>query len=303
MRIALEFSGFYRFQAAKALELSEVMKGVTVWDFKSENSPKGSVDRDYEDARQRNNLHAQSQRNAVSVLIVMPTYNEGENLSPTLAHVFSKNPQVSIVVVDDDSPDGTGRVADFLAQGDDRVHVIHRHAKEGLGPAYIEGFHWGLEQGYDVICEMDMDGSHRAEDLTRMLAVLNRNPSIDLVIGSRRIEGGQTINWSPTRNAISRLGSWYARHMLALPVHDMTAGFRAYKAEILRAIDLDGINANGYVFQIDMTRRVAAAGGRIREVPIAFVERTRGKSKMTQSIVVEAMLKVTLWGIRRLCSK
>ncbi|MFT8704873.1 polyprenol monophosphomannose synthase [Bifidobacterium aquikefiricola] len=233
----------------------------------------------------------------------MPTYNEGENLGPTLAHVFSRNPQVNVVIVDDDSPDGTGRVADFLAQGNSRVHVIHRRAKEGLGPAYIEGFHWGLDRGYDVICEMDMDGSHRAEDLTRMLAVLNRNPAIDLVIGSRRVEGGQTINWSPTRNAISRLGSWYARHMLALPVHDMTAGFRAYKADILRAIDLDGINANGYVFQIDMTRRVAAAGGRIREVPIAFVERTRGESKMTQSIVIEAMLKVTLWGMRRFFRK
>lgn len=236
----------------------------------------------------------------VDVLVVMPTYNEAENVGPTTANVFARNPHVDILIVDDGSPDGTGRVADFLAQGDERIHVIHRRSKQGLGPAYIEGFHWGLNHGYAMICEMDMDGSHRAEDLARMLAVLNRNPSVDLVIGSRRVEGGQTINWSQTRNAISRLGSWYARHMLALPVRDMTAGFRAYKADMLRSIDLDGINANGYVFQIDMTRRVARAGGVIREVPIAFVERTRGASKMTRSIVIEAMVKVTFWGLKRL---
>lgn len=260
-------------------------------DFNIEGA--SSDDAGSEQAGSRSEVHA------VEVLVVMPTYDEAENLGPTLANVFALNPNVDVLVVDDDSPDGTGRVADFLAQGDGRIHVLHRQSKQGLGPAYIDGFHWGLSHGYDVICEMDMDGSHRAEDLARMLAVLNRNPGVDLVIGSRRVEGGQTINWSGTRNAISRLGSCYARLMLGLPVRDMTAGFRAYKADILRTIDLDEINANGYVFQIDMTRRVAAAGGVIREVPIAFVERTRGESKMTRSIVIEAMAKVTLWGLQR----
>ena len=237
---------------------------------------------------------------SIRTVIVMPTYNEVANLKTTLSGVFAHTPQVDVLIVDDGSPDGTGRLADFMAGGDARIHVMHREEKNGLGPAYLAGFRWALERGYDLICEMDMDGSHRPEDFRRMLDVATMNPDVDLVIGSRRVPGGRTVNWPWTRDMISRGGSWYARTMLGLPVHDMTAGFRIYRAPMLRRLDLDGVQANGYVFQVDMTRRVAAAGGVIREVPIAFVERIRGKSKMSSAIVVEAMWRVTQWGFARL---
>lgn len=232
--------------------------------------------------------------------VVMPTYNERENLAITLDAVFVHNPHVDILIVDDQSPDGTGFLADNMAVDNPRLHVLHRAQKNGLGPAYIAGFHWALKHGYEVICEMDMDGSHRAQDLHALLRVLASDDSIDVVIGSRRVSGGRTVNWPWYRDAISRGGSWYARTMLNIPVRDMTAGLRAYSARILRDIDFRDIEANGYVFQIDMTRRVVAAGGRIVEVPIVFAERTRGKSKMNSNIVVEAMRRVTMWGFERL---
>lgn len=233
-------------------------------------------------------------------LIVMPTYNEVANLKPTLSGIFAYAPEVEVLVVDDNSPDGTGRLAAFMGQGDHRIHVLHREAKNGLGPAYLAGFQWALERGYDLICEMDMDGSHRPEDFRRMLDVAITNPEVDLVIGSRRVPGGYTVNWPWIRDAISRGGSWYARTMLGLPIHDMTAGFRIYRAPMLARLGLDRVEANGYVFQVDMTRRVAAAGGVIREVPIVFVERVRGNSKMSSRIVAEAMVMVTKWGLGRL---
>ncbi|MFT8788885.1 MAG: polyprenol monophosphomannose synthase [Bifidobacterium psychraerophilum] len=236
-------------------------------------------------------------------LVVMPTYNEADNLGPTLSGVFSCTHRADVLVVDDNSPDGTGRMADFMAQGEARLHVLHRKAKNGLGPAYIEGFHWALEHGYDIICEMDMDGSHRPQDLARMLDVMARNPHVGLVIGSRRVKGGQTVNWPMIRDVISRTGSWYARRMLALPVKDVTAGFRAYRASLLEQVDLEGIEANGYVFQVDMTRRAHQAGATILEVPIAFIERTRGASKMGSGIVLEAMLRVTGWGAERMIKR
>lgn len=234
------------------------------------------------------------------VVIVMPTYNEVANLNTTLSGVFAHVPEAEVLIVDDNSPDGTGRLADFMAQGNRRIHVLHRPEKNGLGPAYLAGFHWALAHGYTLICEMDMDGSHRPEDLRRMLDVAKLNPDVDLVIGSRRVAGGETVNWAWSRDLISRVGSWYARTMLGLPVRDMTAGFRVYRAAMLARLGLERVQANGYVFQVDMTRRVAAAGGVIREVPIAFVERTLGKSKMSRNIVVEAMWRVTQWGCERL---
>lgn len=237
------------------------------------------------------------------VIVVMPTYNEIDNLGTTLAGIFSCTHGAEVVVVDDNSPDGTGAMADFMAQGEPRLHVLHRKAKNGLGPAYLEGFRWALQQQYDVICEMDMDGSHRPQDLARMLDVMERNPHVDLVIGSRRVRGGQTVNWPMHRDVISRVGSWYARSMLALPVKDVTAGFRAYRSSLLRQIDLEDIEANGYVFQVDMTRRAHQSGARILEIPIAFIERRHGSSKMGSGIVLEAMLRVTAWGAERMIKR
>jgi len=266
---------------------------------------------------------------AERVCVVMPTYNELENLHPTVGGIFACRPSVEILIVDDGSPDGTGEEADRMAAEDPRIHVLHRAGKNGLGPAYLAGFAWALERGFDVVCEMDMDGSHRPQDLPKLLEALavegpcddivaepgDRGRSIDrdrgiaagavpdLVIGSRRVDGGRTEGWSPFRDFISRSGSWYARTMLGIGVRDMTAGFRAYRASMLRSLDLDAIEANGYVFQIDMTRRVAAAGGTIVEVPIVFPDRVRGKSKMSNAIVIEAMRRVTVWGLQQLFHK
>ena len=237
---------------------------------------------------------------SMSVVVVMPTYNERENLPVTLGGVFEHCPDVHVLVVDDGSPDGTGELADDMASRDPRVHVMHRGEKNGLGPAYLAGFRWALDRGYDVVCEMDMDGSHRPADLPRLLDEVCGGKGVDLAIGSRRVPGGGMEDWPWYRDLISRGGSWYARMMLGLRVHDMTAGFRAYRASMLRRIDLTDVQAGGYVFQIDMTRRVAAVGGVIREVPITFVQRVRGVSKMSSAIVAEALWRVTVWGIRRM---
>ncbi|WP_240541770.1 polyprenol monophosphomannose synthase [Bifidobacterium simiarum] len=250
-------------------------------------------------------------------LVVMPTYNERENLPITVGGVFAHCPQVHVLVVDDGSPDGTGELAERMAgepighdaQGEPRLFVLHRTEKNGLGPAYLAGFRWALDRGYEVICEMDMDGSHRPQDLPRLLAAVGTGSGpagmggADLVIGSRRVPGGRMVDWPWYRDLISRGGSWYARTMLGVDVHDMTAGFRAYRAETLRRMDFGAIESGGYVFQIDMTRRVAAMGGTIREVPIVFEQRALGTSKMSGSIVIEAMARVTRWGIGRLIGR
>ncbi|OZG56639.1 dolichol-phosphate mannosyltransferase [Bifidobacterium tissieri] len=246
-----------------------------------------------------------------SVVVVMPTYNEKDNLPVTIPAVLRHCPDVHVLVVDDNSPDGTGDLADAMADDDPRIHVLHRAGKGGLGPAYLAGFRWALDRGYDVICEMDMDGSHRPQDLPRLLAPLlgvsGRGGAgaryagrVDLVIGSRRVRGGRSEGWPWYRNLISSCGSLYARIMLGSRVHDMTAGFRAYRASMLRSVRLNEVEAGGYVFQIDMTRRVLAAGGVIREVPIVFPQRVRGVSKMSSAIVLEAMWRVTIWGLQRL---
>ncbi len=231
-------------------------------------------------------------------VVIVPTYNEAVSLPIAIARLRAATPEVDILVVDDASPDGTGRIADRIAAEDAQVFVLHRPGKQGLGVAYRAGFAWALERDYDVVVEMDADGSHRATDLPRLLDQV-QCPEVDLVIGSRWVRGGRVVNWPKHREALSRGANLYTRVMLGLGVNDATAGFRAFRAETLRRIDLDSVDSAGYCFQIDMTRRVVAAGGRIVEVPIAFVEREHGVSKMTRDIIGEALVKVTAWGIAK----
>jgi dolichol-phosphate mannosyltransferase len=231
-------------------------------------------------------------------LIVIPTYDEAANLAWIVERIHSAQPHVDVLVADDGSPDGTGDIADALAAADPRVHVMHRTSKQGLGAAYRAGFAWGLERGYDVLLEMDADGSHRPEDLAQLLAA--SAGGADLVLGSRWVPGGSVVNWPLHRKLISRGGTLYARLMLGLPVRDVTGGFRAFRRETLERLALEQVASQGYCFQIDMTRRVHAAGMTITEVPITFVERERGESKMSGAIVREALWRVTVWGLARL---
>lgn len=231
-------------------------------------------------------------------LVVMPTYDEAENLVPVVGRVRAAVPGVDVLVVDDASPDGTGDLADGLAAQDSQVHVLHRTRKDGLGGAYRTGFAWGLERGYEVLVEMDADGSHLPEQLHRLLDAVERDAA-DLAIGSRWVAGGAVENWPWYRRAISRGGTRYARFMLALPVQDATAGFRAFRATALERLHLELVASQGYCFQIDLTRRAHAEGLRIVEVPITFVERVHGRSKMSAAIVREALWRVTTWGVRK----
>lgn len=230
------------------------------------------------------------------VLVIIPTYNERAALPRTLAQVRDEVPTADVLVVDDASPDGTGTWAEAAAADDEQVRVLHRSAKEGLGPAYLAGFDWGLQRGYEVLVEMDADGSHRAKDLHRLLAALDAG--VDLVIGSRWVRGGAVQNWPVYRRLLSVGANRYTTIALGLGVEDSTAGFRAYPAATLRWLDLADVASQGYCFQIDLTRRVHRAGGRIVEVPITFVERTHGASKMNRSIIFEALWRVTAWGVR-----
>ena len=229
------------------------------------------------------------------VLTIIPTYNEIESLPRTLDRLRVAVPESDVLVVDDASPDGTGQWADDAAAADSQVHVLHRTQKNGLGGAYIAGFRWGLERGYDVLVEMDADGSHQPEQLPRLLEAIDR---ADLVIGSRRVPGGKMVNWPAHRKLISACGSLFPRIMLGLNLTDVTAGFRAYRADTLRAIDLDDVQSKGYGFQVDMTFRTALLGKRIVEVPITFVEREYGESKMSGNIITEAVVSVTRWGLQ-----
>lgn len=228
------------------------------------------------------------------VLTIIPTYNELESLPLTLNRLRTAVPEVDVLVVDDNSPDGTGDWADTRATQDSQVHVLHRAEKNGLGGAYIAGFRWGLERGYDVLVEMDADGSHQPEQLPRLLDAIDQS---DLVIGSRRVPGGKMVNWPTHRKLISTCGSLYPRIMLGLKLTDVTAGYRAYRAETLQAIDLEAVQSKGYGFQVDMTFRTARLGKRIVEVPITFVEREYGESKMSGNIITEAVTNVTQWGL------
>jgi dolichol-phosphate mannosyltransferase len=230
----------------------------------------------------------------VSTLVIIPTYNERENVASIVGRVRSSTPDVFVLVVDDSSPDGTGDIADALAAADDHVLVLHRAGKEGLGAAYREGMRWALDAGYDRIVEMDADGSHRPEELHRLLEAVE---SADVVLGSRWVPGGGVENWPASRRFLSRGGSLYSRILLGVPVRDVTGGYRAFTAAALRRIQFDDVESQGYCFQIDMLRRAYDDGLRIVEVPITFVEREYGASKMTTGIVVEAMIRVTGWGI------
>ena len=227
------------------------------------------------------------------VLVIVPTYNEADNLEPLLQRLLAAVPSAHVLIVDDNSPDGTGRLADEHAAHEARVHVLHRERKQGLGAAYLAGFAWGLQRGYDVLVEMDADGSHRPEQLPRLLAAL---PHADLVLGARWVPGGSVVNWPWHRMLLSRGGNAYTRLVLGLPLHDATGGYRAYRASTLRRLDLDGVSSQGYCFQVDLAWRVVRAGCRVTEVPITFVERERGTSKMSGSIVREALWRVTAWG-------
>jgi len=224
----------------------------------------------------------------------MPTYNERENLEAMAGRVRTAVPDADLLVVDDNSPDGTGELADKLAAEDSHVQVLHRPGKGGLGAAYIAGFRWALDRDYGAVVEMDADGSHQPEQLPALLGALE---DADLVLGSRWVPGGRTVNWPRSRQVISRGGSFYSRLMLGIPLRDATGGYRAYRAGTLRAIGLDEIHSQGYCFQIDLARRTLAKGLRVREVPITFVEREHGTSKMSKAIVFEAFWRVGWWGL------
>jgi dolichol-phosphate mannosyltransferase len=229
------------------------------------------------------------------VCMVLPTYNEADNLGWVVGRLRRTHPDVDVLVVDDNSPDGTGRLADELAAADEGVRVVHREAKRGLGAAYLHGFRVALDAGYDVVGEMDADGSHQPEQLHRLLEAL---PYADLVIGSRWVPGGSVVNWPSHREALSRGGNLYVRLLLGLPVRDATAGYRLYRREALEKIDLDGVRSTGYVFQTDLVARVVRAGMVVREVPIEFVERVRGESKMSPAVATESLRRITSWGLR-----
>lgn len=228
------------------------------------------------------------------ILVVIPTYNELENLDRITARVRAAVPEAHILVADDNSPDGTGRRADELAAGDDHIHVLHRLGKEGLGAAYLAAFGWGLDHGFDVLVETDADGSHQPEQLPRLLDAL---ADADMVKGARWVPGGAVVNWPRSRELLSRGGNLWTRLMLGVPLHDATGGFNAFRADTLRGIGLDDIASAGYCFQVDLAWRAVKAGYRVVEVPITFVEREYGNSKMSQRIVVEALIRTTLWGI------
>ncbi len=229
-----------------------------------------------------------------TVLVIIPTYNEAENIAPIVARVRETVPDAHILVADDNSPDGTGKVADELAADDDHVKVLHRKGKEGLGAAYLAGFRWGIEHGYGVLVEMDADGSHQPEELPRLLTALK---GADLVIGSRWVPGGRIVNWPKSREFISRGGSTYSRLMLDVPIRDMTAGYRAFRKETLEGLGMEAVASQGYCFQIDLAWRAVKAGFHVIEVPVTFIERERGESKMSRDIVTEAAWRVMSWGV------
>ena len=229
------------------------------------------------------------------VLVVVPTYDERDNLLPIAGRLHAAVPDAHLLVVDDASPDGTGELADALAARSSWAHVLHRRGKEGLGAAYTAGFAWAREQGFDVVVEMDADGSHAPEQLPALLAALE---DADLVLGSRWVRGGAVVNWPRSRELLSRGGNAWTRLVLGLPLTDATGGYRAYRREVLDALPLGDIASQGYCFQVDLAWQAWRAGHRVVEVPITFVERERGESKMCRAIVLEALWRVTWWGLQ-----
>lgn len=232
----------------------------------------------------------------MKTLIIVPTYNEAENLPSLLREICANAPETEVLIVDDNSPDGTGELAEEIHKENPKVHVLHRPGKLGLGTAYIAGFKYAIEHNYDAAFEMDADFSHNPRYLPDFLKAIEH---ADLVIGSRYIRGGSTPNWSLLRRFISGGGNIYARFMLGMPIHDCTAGFRCYRTSVLRSIDLDAIQSQGYAFQIEMAYRVTQQGFRVVEIPISFLDRRVGKSKMSRKIFVEGFL----WVLRARFSK
>ena len=235
-------------------------------------------------------------RDLGKVLVIVPTYNERESLPVIVSGIRQAEPGIHILIADDNSPDGTGEVADDLSSSDNSIHVLHRSAKAGLGAAYLDAFNWAKSNGYDVVVEMDADGSHRPQDLTKILDALTNN---DVVLGSRWIKDGKVVNWAKSREVLSRGGNLYTRMWLGIPIHDATGGFRAYRMSALDVMNTDQVESQGYCFQVDMAWRAVKANLRVAEVPIIFVERELGESKMDGSIVKEALWRVTQWGIEK----
>ena len=229
------------------------------------------------------------------VLVIVPTYNEAENVERILERLAASVPTAHALVVDDGSPDGTGELAEKVAARDPRVHVLRRPAKTGLGAAYIAGFRWAQEHGYDVVVEMDADGSHAPEQLPALLDALGQ---ADLVLGSRYVPGGAVADWPVHRLLLSRIGNRYTRWALRLPLNDATGGYRAARAELIDRLPFDDVASQGYCFQVDWAWRAVRSGARVTEVPITFTERAFGRSKMNGSIVGEALVRVTVWGLK-----
>jgi len=231
-------------------------------------------------------------------LVVIPTYNEAKTIAKTLTEVLGLDANLSILVVDDSSPDGTQAIVRESFGSDPRVNLLVRSAKQGLGIAYLEGFEWAFSRDYDFIVEMDADGSHRAKDLVKLLEA---SLAADLVIGSRWVVGGEVLNWQASRALISKIGNRYAKFMLGTSILDMTSGFRVYRANFLKQLVAEPVSSHGYSFQVELAYR-ASKLGKVIEEPITFVERLDGKSKMTLAIVLEALTKVTFWGLKRVFS-
>ncbi|MFB9238240.1 polyprenol monophosphomannose synthase [Plantactinospora siamensis] len=226
-------------------------------------------------------------------LIVIPTYNEAENLPGLLRRLRGAVPSAEILVVDDASPDGTGELADGMAAADPGVHVLHRPGKNGLGAAYVAGFRWAAQRGFDAVVEMDADGSHAPEELHRLLEAARH---ADVVLGSRWVRGARVVNWPWHRLLLSRAGNLYTRLALGMPVSDATGGFRVYRLAALAGLDLGSVASQGYSFQVELAWRAHQAGLRVVEVPITFAEREHGASKMSPTIIGEALWRVTQWG-------
>ena len=236
----------------------------------------------------------------ISYLVIIPTYNEAESLPILLTELSLLHNDFNYLVVDDGSPDGTADICENFKSKVPNLEILRRSKKSGLGSAYRDGYKYALEKNFDAVIQIDADRSHQVSDLPKLLSTFESNPSIDLVIGSRWIKGGSILNWSKHREALSRLANIYSNYLLHLGVKDSTAGFRIYKTNAIRKLGLAGIKSDGYCFQIEMTREIKNLGGTIAEVPITFVERQFGKSKMSGKIIIEAMLRVTCWGFLKM---
>lgn len=245
--------------------------------------------------------HASDRDAESTALVVVPTFNERQNLGSIVRRLRTAVPAADILVVDDNSPDGTGQLAREIASDDRAVHVLHRTEKAGLGAAYVAGFDWAVENRYDPVVEMDADGSHAPEELPVMLEHIRRGA--DVVLGSRYVPGGKVLNWPWYRSLLSRGGNLYSKWALGVDLEDMTGGFRVYRARVLGKVKLHTVASQGYCFQVDLALRAFEAGFVVTEVPITFTERTNGQSKMSRSIVREALVRVTKWGLRRRAEK